>query len=562
MRRRLFLGTTAAALVMPAIACGKRANTLRFVPQSDVTALDPHLSTTYVTRNHALLIFDTLYGFGPDYKTTPQMAGGHVIEDDGKRRTIRLPDGLKFHDGEQVLARDCVASIKRWWQRDAIGTALRDYTDDLSAKDDRTIVFRLRKPFPLLDLVLGKSSIPVAAMMPERLALKDVSKQIAEMVGSGPYRWKADERAVGARAVYERNCDYVPCSGGRAGWIAGPKVAHFDRVEWIVILDESTAASALRTGEVDWWEWASAHLIPALKKSEKLVVEIKEPTGMVGHLRRNHKQPPFDNPAIRRAVQAAVKQDDYVQAMVGDDPAMGRGGVGLFTPGSALASTVDMDVYNAPRDPAKIREMVKAAGYSGEKVVLIGATDVSFRRAMAEVTLGMLRDAAFNAEFQALDWGAMTQRRENKGPIDKGGWNIAPANTGGIDLINPSGHAYRANGDKVWFGWPVSEKIEAFRTAWIDAPDLAAQRKIADEMQHQWFIYRRADGKNRAVEAADRASVGFDGFAAGVRGVLECQAFGLRIGENDATQRHHSRSAPSRRYRRAHARRPGTRANC
>jgi peptide/nickel transport system substrate-binding protein len=140
---------------MPSIALGQRANTLRFIPQSDVTVLDPHISTTYVTRNHGLLIFDTLFGFGADYKTTPQMADGYVIDKDGKRWTITLRDGLKFHDGEKVLARDCVASIKRWWQRDAFGTALRDYTEELSATDDRTIVFRLKKPFPLLDVVLG-----------------------------------------------------------------------------------------------------------------------------------------------------------------------------------------------------------------------------------------------------------------------------------------------------------------------------------------------------------------------------------------------------------------------
>jgi peptide/nickel transport system substrate-binding protein len=100
----------------------------------------------------------------------------------------------------------------------------------------------------------------------------------------------------------------------------------------------------------------------------------------------------------------------------------------------------------------------------------------------------MLRDAGFNVELQTLDWGAMVRRRENKGPIDKGGWNIAPANTGGIDLINPSGHAYRTNGEKAWFGWPASEKLEALRYAWIDAPDLAAQKTIADAMQRQWFI--------------------------------------------------------------------------
>ena len=489
MRRRTFLaGTGAAALAAPSLAFSQRANTLRFIPQSDVTALDPHISTTYVTRNHALLIFDTLYGFGADYRTTPQMAEGHVIDDDGKRWTITLRDGLMFHDDEPVRARDCVASIKRWWQRDALGGALRDYTDELSAKDDKTIVFRLKKPFPLLDVALGKSSTPVAMMMPERLANSDAFKQITEMVGSGPYRWKADERVVGARAVYERNTKYIPRNSGTAGWIAGPKVAHFDRVEWVIIPEEGTAASALQTGEVDWWEWASADLLPTLRKNNKVLVRITEPTGMTGHLRLNHLQPPFDNPAIRRAVQAAVRQEDFIQAIVGDDPKMGRTGVGLFTPDTNLASDVDMQVYNAPRDAAKIRQMVKESGYNGEKIILIGATDVPFRKAMAEVTYGMLRDAGFNAEFHALDWGTMVQRRENKGPIDKGGWNIAPANTGGIDLINPAGHAFRTNGPKAWFGWPTSEKIEALRYAWIDAPDLAAQKKIAEDMQRQWFV--------------------------------------------------------------------------
>ena len=239
---------------------------------------------------------------------------------------------------------------------------------------------------------------------------------------------------------------------------------------------------------MDWWEWASVDLLATLRKNSKLTVQITEPTGMTGHLRLNHLQPPFNNPAIRRAVQAAVKQEDYIQAIVGDDPKMGRTGVGLFTLDTPLASTVDMDVYNAPRDPVKIRQMVKESGYAGEKVVLIGATDVPFRKAMAIVTEAMLRDAGFNVEFQALDWGAMNQRRENKGPIDKGGWNIAPANTGGIDLINPQGHAFRTNGEKAWFGWPTSERIEALRYAWIDAPDLAAQKKIADEMQRQWFV--------------------------------------------------------------------------
>jgi ABC-type transport system substrate-binding protein len=109
-----------------------------------------------------------------------------------------------------VLARDCVASIARWGKRDAMGQTLMAYTDELSAPDDRTIQFRLKKPFALLPDALGKVGSSICAIMPERLAKTDPFTQVTEMVGSGPFRFKADERVVGARVVYERFAGYVP----------------------------------------------------------------------------------------------------------------------------------------------------------------------------------------------------------------------------------------------------------------------------------------------------------------------------------------------------------------
>ena len=61
------------------------------------------------------------------------MLEGHVVENDGKLWKLTLRDGLLWHDGEPVLARDCVASIKRWAARDAFGGALMAATDELSA---------------------------------------------------------------------------------------------------------------------------------------------------------------------------------------------------------------------------------------------------------------------------------------------------------------------------------------------------------------------------------------------------------------------------------------------
>ena len=113
-----------------------------------------------------------------------------------------MRDGLAFHDGSKVLGRDCAASVQRWAKRDTFGQALLAAADEISAPDDRTILIRLKYPFPVADAI-GKSSGNMCAMMPERIARTDAFTQIKEIVGSGPYRFKPDERIPGAKVVYD-----------------------------------------------------------------------------------------------------------------------------------------------------------------------------------------------------------------------------------------------------------------------------------------------------------------------------------------------------------------------
>ena len=160
------------------------------------------------TRDHALMVYDTLYGLDDALRPQPQMADGHVVDPDGLRWTITLRPGLVFHDGARVLARDCVASIRRWGTRDSFGQALLAATDALSAPDDRTILFRLKHPFPQLPDALGKLSSP-CVIMPERLARTDAFTAVTDPTGSGPFRFLPDERVPGARNVDQRQRDGV-----------------------------------------------------------------------------------------------------------------------------------------------------------------------------------------------------------------------------------------------------------------------------------------------------------------------------------------------------------------
>jgi peptide/nickel transport system substrate-binding protein len=461
---------------------------LKFVPQADLASLDPIWTTSYQTRDHAFMVYDTLFGLDDQFRPQPQMVDGVQTAPDGLSWTLTLRDGLQFHDGSKVLARDCVASIQRWAKRDPYGQALIAATDELSAPDDRTIAFRLKVPFPLLPNALAKTPPSICAIMPERLAKTDAFTQVTEVVGSGPFTYKASERVPGSLVVYERFAGYVPRASGTPQGTSGPKVAYFDRVEWHLIPDGSTVADALREGEVDWWLTPDPDLLPLLRQGSDLHVESMDPTGFIATMRMNHLQPPFDNPAIRRAVIGAVQQSDFMSAAYGDAPGMWKDKVGIFTPGTPMATDVGMEVLTSPRNLDQVKRNLEAAGYKGERVVLLGASDISTVKAMADVTDDMFKKIGINVDYQISDWATVIQRRAKTDPVDQGGWSVFQTSWSGVDMTSPVGHVFlRGNGRAAAPGWPSSPRIEELRNDWLRAADLATQQKICQQIQLQAF---------------------------------------------------------------------------
>ena len=150
------------------MAQGAAARTLRFVPQADLANFDPIWGTQYVVRNASALVWDTLYGVDEKLEPRRQMVESEEVSSDGLTWTFKLRPGLTFHDGEKVLAKDVVASLNRWAARDQMGLMLKAIEQELSAPDDRTIKWVLKKPYPKMLLALGKNNAPVAFVMPER----------------------------------------------------------------------------------------------------------------------------------------------------------------------------------------------------------------------------------------------------------------------------------------------------------------------------------------------------------------------------------------------------------
>jgi peptide/nickel transport system substrate-binding protein len=464
-----------AAYAGPAVAQSK---IIRSIPQVEPRNLDPLVSTHYGTRNHGHLIYEQLFALDSKLDPKPMMVGEHKVSADELTHTMLLRPGQKWHDGAPVTAADCVASLKRWLKRDGFGQKLDQAMVSLTADDEKTITLKLKYPFPLLLEGLAKPSGYAAFMMPERFAKLPIRSPEFKPIGSGPFVYKADERRQGHLTVYVRNPNYVPRSEPADG-MAGGKVVKIDRLEWITTRDVNTAANALIAGEVDVYESLSFPIIPQLKADKNVIVRVTDKTGNQPYLRMNHLHAPFNNIKARQALLLVVDQKLYGQAVAGD-PSFYSVCPAYLMCGSRYGSTAGA----VKPDLAKARQLMKEAGYKGEKVVVLEPTDNTQFDAASLVTASQLRKIGVNVELAPMDFSSMMIRRNSKNPIDKGGWSLAHSGNFGLDVASPLTNVYlNSTCEKAAAGWPCDKQIEDLKTEFSKARTDAERMKIAEKIQ-------------------------------------------------------------------------------
>jgi peptide/nickel transport system substrate-binding protein len=96
----------------------------------------------------------------------------------------------------------------------------------------------------------------------------------------------------------------------------------------------------MQSKEMDWWENPTNDMLPVLQQSTQ--VRIIDPTGLIACMRPNELWPPFDNPAIRRAMLKGIDQREYMEAIAGTDANLWHVPAGIFTPGMPMASTAGL----------------------------------------------------------------------------------------------------------------------------------------------------------------------------------------------------------------------------
>lgn len=459
--------------------------TVKAVLNGEVHLVDPIATTNYRTRDFAYLVWDVLIAVDSKGNYRPQMLDSFSASPDHMSYTFTLRDGLKWSDGTAVTAKDCIASIKRWAARDALGKQLIAKATAITEVSDTVFKLELSEPFGFVIQSLGKPGSNVPFMMPERLAKTDPSKPVTEVVGSGPFVFRKDLWVPGDRMIFEKNPHYVPRNEPADG-LAGGKHVYIDRLELLTMPDSSTAVSALQTGEIDYIQRLAFDNLPIVKNNPDVVLSPgqKGNGSFIFIARPNHIQPPFNNPKIRQALQALVDQKEILSSL-GAPAELAEECYSVYmcnTPYSSEAGT------QALRSPSieRAKQLLKEGGYKQEKVVVLHSADLPTIHFPATVLEEQMRRAGFNVEVQASDYATVAQRRFNKAPVEEGGWSLMPLNWEAFDVGSPLTHyAIAHNCTDGYPGWSCDEATTKLLTEVIQETDDAKRQAIMDKIQER-----------------------------------------------------------------------------
>lgn len=491
-RRDLIKTSLAAGTVvsMPSILRAQTASTtariVRMSKVGDLRVFDPIFTTAALTADHGLAIYDTLFSMDSKLRPQPQMVGKWDLSDDKKTYMFELRDGLGWHDGTPVTAADCVASIRRWAQVAPGGKLIMARAQDISKKDDKTFAIELKEPLGLLINALTGLTSPFPFMMREKDASRPATEQVTANIGSGPFRFNEALARPGASFTYDKNEKYVPRNEPADGF-AGGKVVKVDRVIWENIADQQTAFAALRAGEIDYQENLSSDLYSAVESDPNLTLQVLDKGGWVNLLIMNCLQKPFDNVKARQAMLHLVDQEAFLRAIA--DPRLSNTVTSMFGFDAPYSNDENTGWYKKGGDPEKAKQLFKEGGYAGEKVVILQPTNVMGFSNAAQFLAGALRKIGINAELAPSDWGGVVARRQNKGPVEEGGWSIFITSVPGASLADPIGSPWLVMDGATFYGWPKSDAYEALRTQWADTATVAERQALARKMQRVWWDF-------------------------------------------------------------------------
>ncbi len=450
-----------------------RGGVIHVATNAEPGTIDWQSSTATATRLVAWHIFEGLFALDRNYEVKPLLAQGYAVSPDGLRYTIRLRQGLKFHNGQPVTADDVVASLERWGKLSSGGQETFKAIKQVKKVDDGTIEIDLGRAFAPLITNLGDPK-QAAVIMPKSVVEASGLKPATELVGTGPYIFK--RWTPGQEIVLARNPGYVSRTEDWGG-ITGRKVAYADEIDFFPVTDPQVRFSGVSTGQYDLALELPQDLYPKVKADPHLTADIVRVFSWTGVV-FNKAHGVFTDQRLRQAVLFAMKPADLMAAAIGPktfwqlDP-------GLFFPEQkGVYSRAGAEIYNH-QNLDRARALMKEAGYHGQKIIVMSTKDYTWNNNTAQVLVPELQAVGFSVEPQVYDWPTLLSRRAKQDL-----WDIFL--TGFSPSIDPTAIIFFGS---TWPGWYKSETLEQELAKWSSTPvsDAAARKKLMDQIQTTFY---------------------------------------------------------------------------
>ncbi|MGQ9732860.1 MAG: ABC transporter substrate-binding protein, partial [Candidatus Zipacnadales bacterium] len=388
---------------------------LRAAMQTNPPTLDVHLSTNAVVRQIAPYIFETLVVYAEDYSIIPQLAASWDLSSDGLVYTFHLRSGVTFHNGKTLTADDVVASLERYIAYSPGGGRF-NVIDAIAVVDPLTVEIRVKQPTLLL--VTLAIPDPYLAIYPAEI-VKGRQAEIrgSELIGTGPYRfaeWKPD---VFVRLV--RFSDYAEDTrfDGPSG-LGGRRIAYFDEIQFIPVVEQASRLAGLLTGEFDYAEALPMTAYQQLVRTPDVTPNVLKPRWALV-LELNQSEPPMDNVLFRRALVAALNMEDVLRAVTFGNPEFYRLQPGFFFPEQTVWHTAAGEEMYHRKDLAEVRRLLNAAGYNFEPIIFLSNRDYDWMYKCTLAVASQLQQAGINVVVEFSDWPSQIQRA-----LTQKGWHI------------------------------------------------------------------------------------------------------------------------------------------
>lgn len=373
---------------------------------ADVTQLDAYKSGVASDRIPLFHMQETLVAVGDDSSILPLLAKEWEISDDSTTFRFKLRSGVKFHNGKEMTAEDVEYSLKRYME---VASRKGEFPiKEFVIEDPYTIKLVLEKPSGGFLAALANPFFP-AMIIPKGLA-EEQGGEVKNPVGTGPYQFV--EWVPGQSLKIKKFEGYSPVEGEMNG-LGGTKIAYADEIVFRTMTDPAVRINALESGEVNFIGDVAANEFKRLEKSDKIQT-YNEPSLSWGMIEFGAKKAPFNDVQLRKAAALAINTQEITDVAF-------YGTAQLATsPVSTLMKSWFTDDHKTPNEYnlEKAKELLKQAGYNGEKVIISASKAYQHHERSAVTIQQQLQAAGFKAEIEFLDWPTWLSTKRKTGDFN------------------------------------------------------------------------------------------------------------------------------------------------